>query len=142
VGVLLGLSSGAYAILLAGATTLQASSDAVAAAARQPMVAGLAELASEHDRLEAEVEVARNRYVEAATAYASLEAALDAYEARLDELAARVGQVQLEAGALPGTVPTPRPAQPVTMTVVRQLAPVAKPAPKPATSARTGASGK
>jgi hypothetical protein len=142
VAVLVGLSTGAYAVLLAGAATQQASSDAAVAAARQPMLDSLADLAARHDALAVDLAAARERYGEAAVAYQDLQALLDAYIGRLDELTTRVGSVQAEAGALPGSLPTPRPPRPATTVTVRQVAPVSQAAPKPPTVATTGASGK
>jgi hypothetical protein len=106
------------------------------------MLNTLTELSAAHDALEADVAAARERYGEAAAAYANLEQLLDAYAARLDELAGRVSNVQAAAGALPGSVPAPRPARQLPSVVIRQVAPVSQPAPKPPTVATTGASGK
>ena len=145
VAVLLGLSAGTYSVFLAGATALQAASESAIAADKAPIVGALGQLAEGHDRLAGSLEEARARYGEASEAYTTLVAAIGAYEARIADLTGRIDSLQAETGVLPDGIPTPRPAAvsaPVRQSTRVAVAPLVTPAPKPATVATTGASGK
>jgi hypothetical protein len=145
VAVLMGLSAGTYAVFLAGATALEASSESAVAAEKAPIASALAQLSDGHDRLAGSLDEARARYGEASDAYTSLVTAIGAYEARIADLTGRIDSLQAEAGVLPDGVPTPRPAAtsaPARQTTSVAAAPLVTPAPKPATVATTGASGK
>ncbi|HEX5589283.1 MAG TPA: hypothetical protein VFX65_03205, partial [Candidatus Limnocylindrales bacterium] len=69
VGVLLGLSTGAYALTLAAVTGVQSAADAAARSERAPTVAAIEAMAAEHDRLASRLEAARTAYESAAGTY-------------------------------------------------------------------------
>ncbi len=145
VAVLLGLSAGTYSVFLAGTTALQAASESAVAAEKAPIVSALGQLADGHDRLSGSLDVARARYGEASEAYTSLVASIAAYEARIADLTGRIDSLQAEAGVLPDSIPTARPAAtsaPVRQSTSVAAAPLVTPAPKPVPIATTGASGK
>ncbi|MCI0583597.1 MAG: hypothetical protein L0227_12045 [Chloroflexi bacterium] len=128
-GVILGLSTGAYALTLAAVTGLQASAEATARAERAPTVAAIEDLAAGHDRLGARLDAARTAYESAAGTYADAGIEVAELEARLAELAAAVTEVSGTAASLPTGVKLP----PVTRTVTTISAPT--------TQATSGASG-
>lgn len=131
--VLTGATAGVYAMTLAGVTGLQASTDARLAAARDPIVAAIAEQQVAHDHLEAAVEAADAAYAAAAARYAALLASLGEHEGALAALAAEVTAAEGSAATL---VVPPRPALPAVSASAGTRA-----APRPATNATTGASG-
>ncbi|MEW5992082.1 MAG: hypothetical protein AB1736_12155 [Chloroflexota bacterium] len=128
-GVILGLSTGAYAVALAAVTGLQASTEATARAERAPTVAAIRDLAAGHDRLSARLDAARAAYEEAAGVYAGAGLGVADLEARLNDLAAAVTEVSGTAASLPAGVRLP----PVSRTVTTISA--------PAVHATTAASG-
>jgi len=128
-GVILGLSTGAYALTLAAVTGLQASAEATARTERAPTVAAIEDLVAGHDRLGARLDAARAAYESAAGTYADAGIEVADLEARLAELAAAVTQVSGTAASLPTGVKLP----PVTRTVTTVSAPT--------TQATSGASG-
>jgi hypothetical protein len=130
VGVLVGLSTGAYALTLAGITGLQSSAEEVTRAARAPLVAAVGEMTTQHDGLQARLDRARVAYEAAAGAYSDAGLAVASLEARIADLAAAVAEVSGTASSLPSGVRLP--------TVSRSVAGVAAPPP---TQATTGASG-
>jgi hypothetical protein len=129
-GVLLGLSTGAYALSLAAVTGLQSSAEAAWSAERAPTIATLDEMAAGHDRLAARLESARAAYEAAAGVYGLAGLEVADLENRLNALAAAVGEVSGTAAALPGGVKLP----PVSTSVVVKVSP-------PVSQATTGASG-
>ncbi len=128
-GVFLGLSATAYAVFLAGVTGLQAGADGAVVAARAPDLQAAAQVAAEHDQLEAHLESVASAYARAALRYEQLGSGLGDLESSLGDLSAIVSSVQGAARALPARVALP----PVSRTVVRVAA--------PAVHATTGASG-
>jgi hypothetical protein len=131
--VMTGAAAGVYAVTLAGVTGLQAGTDAVLAAARDPIAAAIAEQQAEHDRMEVSIEAASAAYAEAATRYAAVLEALGNHEGALAVLAGDVAAAEGSASKL--VVPS-RPALPSVSTRAGTRA-----APRPATNATTGASG-
>lgn len=129
VGVLLGLSTGAYALALAAVTGLQSSAEAEARLERAPTIAALGAMAADHDRLTARLDAARAAYESAAGVYGDAGLAVANLEARLDALAAAVSVVSGTAASLPSGVKLP----PISASVTRVSA--------PASQATTGASG-
>lgn len=129
VGVMLGLSTGAYAALLAGVTLEQSRVEAERTTDRAPIVGGIAALTADHDLLGRALDDARARYEAAAGTYADLGIGIAGLEARIADLSAAVADIEGAAAALPASAPMPA--------VTRSVARVA-PAPAHAT---TGASG-
>ncbi len=129
VGVLLGLSAGAYAVALAGVTGLQSATDQATIAAREPAVAAVEAAAAEHDRLEALLADARAALASASGDYEAQVARVADLQARLETLAAAVGALEGATLALPTRLALPSaPRVPAAVS-------------RPATQASTGASG-
>jgi hypothetical protein len=129
VGVLLGLSAGAYAITLAGIAGLQSATDQATIAAREPTQVAAEALAAEHDRLEAELAAARRSMTSTGEGYDATVALMTDLQARLDALAAAVGDLEGQTLALPTRLSLPSAPR------------VPAAASRPATQATTGASG-
>ena len=128
--VLLGASTAAYAISLAGITTLQSTTDAAVVVARSPSRDAAARLANGHDRLQAEIDAATRAYATSASRYDELSAAIGSLDATLDGYAAAAARVSGAARALPGRVSLPSVSHTSTGTTS-----------KPRVSGTTGASG-
>lgn len=129
VGVMLGVSTAAYAVTLAGVTALQATSEAELAAERAPAIARLQDLATGNDRLAAEVALAGQRYDAAAQAYTAAGGRLADLESALADLATSAQAIDGVSRSLPNAASLPR----VSRVSVGGAA--------PATSSTTGASG-
>jgi len=135
VGVLIGLSTGAYALSLAAVTTLQVASDQVVIAEREPMQDAIGLLAEHHALLEARLEAARHGYQEASGGYDDLADRLLAVHERIERLGKAVITIEDSTIALPGSLDLPK---------VRRItaAQVTSAPPAPPIHATTGASGK
>ena len=107
VGVLLGLSAGAYAAFLAGVTIEQSQVETARIADRAPVVEGLASLTADHDRLGTALDDARAQYEAAAGSYADLGLGIAGLEARIADLSAAVTEIEGAAAALPANAPMP-----------------------------------
>jgi len=107
VGVLLGLSAGAYAAVLTGVTASQSAIEAARIAERAPIEAGLSALAASHNRLDAALGQARDRYATAAAEYADLAPGIAGLESDIADLSGLVAQIQGTAAALPAGAPMP-----------------------------------
>ena len=107
VGVLVGVSTAAYAAALAGVTALQSKTDGAAIAARDPIARTVSAVASDHDTLEASLGVATDRYSSIAGAYKDLGPAIDDLEVTLDQLAATTRRIGASAARLPARVALP-----------------------------------
>jgi len=107
VGVLVGVSAGAYALSLAAMTGLQAGNEAALRAQRDPLAAAIGRLTAQHDQLTARVDQARAAYEAAAAAYAATGTGFQNVAARLAELTAAVSQVGATAASLPTRVHIP-----------------------------------
>jgi hypothetical protein len=129
IGVLLGVSTTAYAAALTGVTALQSAADRALIAARQPTARITAEVSAAHAGLEARLREATDRYTVTARRYADLEPAIGDLESTLDDLATVTERITKSAAGLPTRVALP---------AVRS-APA--PAARPTTHAVTGASG-
>lgn len=129
VGVMLGLSAGAYAVALAGVSANQSAADAGRMAERAPIAAGLATLSASHDRLDAALAAARERYTAAAAEYANLAPGIAGLESDIARLSGLVTEIEGTAAALPAGAPMPS-----VRTSVAKVAP-------PPVHASTGASG-
>ncbi|HYL41667.1 MAG TPA: hypothetical protein VET90_10185 [Candidatus Binatus sp.] len=126
--VLLGASTAAYAVTLAGVTALQAGAEAQQAAARAPAIAGVQDLGTQNQALSDALVSAGQRYDEVARGYTLAGGRLTSLEASLANLATTVQSIDGVSRSLPASVPLPR----VTRVSVGAA---------PATSATTGASG-
>ena len=107
IGVLIGVSTAAYAAVLAGVTTLQSGTDGGLVAAREPIARTVGAVASDHDTLEQRLRVATDRFSSIAGEYADLGPAIDDLELRLDQLAATTRRVGASAAQLPARVALP-----------------------------------
>jgi hypothetical protein len=128
-GVILGLSTGAYALTLAAVTGFQSSAEAATRMERAPTIAAIGAMAADHDRLTVRLDAARAAYEAAAGGYGDAGLQVADLGARLDVLAAAVGEVSGTASSLPSSVKLP----PISRTVAKAAA--------PASQATTGASG-
>lgn len=108
VGVLFGLSAGAYAISLAAVAGMQSTDEARIRAERAPTVAAIEELQQGHDALRTRLDDARWAYESAAAAYAAVGGRFAGLEAELAALAANVSEIQGTAASLPDSVPLPK----------------------------------
>ncbi|HXI46483.1 MAG TPA: hypothetical protein VNH13_09295 [Candidatus Acidoferrales bacterium] len=129
VAVLVGVSTAAYAVTLAGVTVNQASGEAALAAERAPAIAGIQDIAERNARLTADLEAAGTNYDRVSQAYLAAGGRLSDLEAALAALATSVGTIDGVSKAMPATVSLPRVSRPRTS------------GGAPATSATTGASG-
>ncbi len=129
VAVLIGASTAAYAVSLAGMAALQSSADQALIEERAPTDATAARLKTEHDRLQAEIDRSIAVYSASATRFEAVAVGLDSLDRSLKAYAGRMERVTGAARALPGRVSLPA----VSRTTTSR--------PKPATSASTGASG-
>jgi pimeloyl-ACP methyl ester carboxylesterase len=132
--VLVGVSTGAYAVALAAVTTLQSGTDAAISADRAPYDLAADRMAAGHDQVEAALEVAARAYDRLAADYDGLTPRLTEMETSLRDLGDRTARLSESVSALPSKVSIPR------MPTVRS-APAPVKASKPATHGTTGASG-
>lgn len=107
VGVLMGLSAGAYALCLAAVTGLQSLSESQLAADRAPALETIRTVQQDHDRLEQRLASARAAYTAAAEAYRASGTGFAAMEARLNELATLMTEINGATAALPTSVKLP-----------------------------------
>lgn len=130
--VLAGLSAGAYAGSLALVAMLQSSSDATLIAERAPLRTAADAITSSHDRLEAAVAAAEERYRRVADRYGALLPGIAGVETSLDGLARTTAAVTDSTLALPAHVRLPS----------VQAAPRVVRVASPSSHATTGASGR
>ena len=128
-GVLLGISAGAYAVSLAGVTWLEASSEAATAAVRAPAAAAIAQVAAQNDRLERAHAGVGERLTATGDDYGAAATLLADLEDQLGTLSATIGAIEGQSLKLPTRIALPS-------------APRAAAAAKPRTVATSGASGK
>ncbi|HYL41417.1 MAG TPA: hypothetical protein VET90_08920 [Candidatus Binatus sp.] len=126
--VMLGASTAAYAVTLAGVTALQAAGEAQLAADRGPAMASVQALGARNQALDAAVAGAGKRYDALASDYTQAGGQLTSLEASLARLAATVQSIDGVSRSMPAGVSLPK--------VTRVAAAAA-----PATSSTTGASG-
>ena len=108
IGVLVGLSTGAYALTLAAVTAFQSSAETALRAERASTIAAIGEMVAAHDSLQDRLDQARAAYEAAAGAYSSAGLEVAGLETRLAELAAAVTEVSGTASSLPSSVKLPR----------------------------------
>jgi hypothetical protein len=160
VGVLIGVSAGAYALSLAAVTGLQAGSERAIRAEREPVAAAIERLATQGGQLNARLEEARAAYEAAAARYAATGLGFQDVAARLADLTAAVSEVSDTAASLPtgvnrptvrtytttnrlpATATKPAPVTAANPAPVFAPAPAIAPALAPVTNATTSASGK
>jgi len=129
--VLLGASTAAYAVSLAGVTALQSAADQAQIGGQAPALDAAARVSDGHDRLETDLAAAARRFAGSASRYDALVTTMGAMESSLDDYAGRVATVTGAARSLPAHVSLPTVTRTVTTTMV-----------KPRVRATTGASGK
>jgi hypothetical protein len=130
--VLAGLSASAYAGSLALVAMLQSTADATLVAERVPIRTATDAITASHDRLEAALAAATQRYGQVTDRYAGLVPKIASVEASLDTLATMAAGVTDSTLTLPTHVALP----------AVQAAPRVVRAAAPATQATTGASGR
>ena len=128
IGVMLGLSTAAYAVTLAGVAADQSQADAATAAARAPAVAAVDSLSRANDAMDAALGRADGELAAVGRVYDQAGGRLTALEAALAGFAGSVSEINGVSQALPATVPLPRISTSSRTSV-------------PATHATTGASG-
>jgi hypothetical protein len=134
--LLLGASAAVYAMTLAGVSGLQADSADAATAARASRLDTVMQARAANDTLEATVAQLASGAKQLVNGYGTAAGDASDYQARLDQLSALVAEVQGTAAALPARIQLP------TVTVHGAIAGPSGASRAPATSARTGASGK
>lgn len=128
VGVMLGVSTAAYAVTLAAVTGMQASSEATLAAERAPVIARIADLNARNQALTDDLALAGRHYDAVARAYLDAGGQLADLETALASLATSVQSIDGVSRSLPTSVSLPRVSR-------------ASSGGAPATSSTTGASG-
>jgi hypothetical protein len=128
VGVMLGVSTAAYAVTLAGVTGLQANSETALIAERAPAIARIDGLTARNQQLIDALVAAGATYDAASASYAAAGDRLTALEAALTDLAASVERIDGVSRLLPSSIALPKMSRPSVGGV-------------PTTSATTGASG-
>ena len=105
VGVAIGVTTGAYALSLLAASTLQIQHDQALIVDRQPMAAAIDVLGSTHDEMETRLEAARARYADGTDGYGALIARLDKMRNRLAKMGQTVAGIEQDSGWLAASVP-------------------------------------
>jgi hypothetical protein len=105
--VMFGASTAGYALMLAAVTGLQSHSEGVLIAARQPAVDGVAQLASGHTELSAQLQAAQADYNATVAAYTAAGGTLDTWTEKLGVLSSLVGEIDGVSRSMPTTVKLP-----------------------------------
>lgn len=157
VGVAIGLTTGAYAISLMAASTLQIQHDRAVMEDRAPVVLAITVLSDRHDDMRTRLEMARARYAVGAEGYGALITRLDAMRARLTAMDRTVTAIERANGALAAGIPgvpsrlghsgsgstaSSSGSRGSGTTAPRTVPAAPPPVAKPPTSGSTGASGK
>ena len=100
IAVLVGVSASAYAMVLAGVTALQSTTDARIIAQRYPAQQAATEAARQHDASDEALATAADRYEALAQRYSQAGAALGTVETDLDDLATRAADLSASAAKL------------------------------------------
>jgi hypothetical protein len=106
--VMLGASTAAYALVLAGVAGLQSRNEADLAAMRAPAVNGLAELQAGQDAISARLQAAQDAYNAAVQAYGNSGLSLGALQADLGAFADAVGAIDGVSRSMPSSVSLPK----------------------------------
>ena len=104
-GVAIGVTTGAYAISLMTASTLQIQHDRALIEDRQPVAAAIVLLGDHHDDLRTRLDLARARYAVGADSYGVLISRLDAMRAHLDAMDKTVTAIERANGVLAASIP-------------------------------------
>jgi len=107
VAVLVGASTAAYAVSVAGVAALQSNTDRALIAARAPSLAAAERVSQAHDRLQTQIELSAGAYAGSAATYATLTARLATLDTSLEAYASRMKTVSGAARALPARVSLP-----------------------------------
>ena len=107
-GIVIGISTGVYAVSLAGVTGLQAGQNAQLAADRGPAADVAARLEAANTDLEARLAAARAAFDASASSYSTVADDLARYEARLTSLGKTVGAIRGASVSLPTSGSLPR----------------------------------
>lgn len=107
VAVLVGVSTAAYAISMAGVTALQSSTDQALILARSPSQAAAERVTQAHDRLQNEVARSASAYAVYAATYDELATGVGSLDTSLETYAGRMAKVSGAALALPARVSLP-----------------------------------
>lgn len=129
--IAVGLTTGLYAVALAGVTALQSQTDGAIVAGQRPAADALAGLASSRGSLERDLTDTVSSLNRAAALYNGSIDQAAAFHATLTELARRVQSATGAAAHIPSRLQLPSAARPVTAA-----------AAAPTVQATTGASGK
>ena len=105
IGVAVGVTTGAYAISLMAASTLQIQHDQALIEDRQPVAAAIVVLGDHHDDMRSRLDEARVRYADGADGYGALIARLDAMRARLAAMDRTVTAIERANGVLAASIP-------------------------------------
>lgn len=105
--VMLGASTAAYALVLAGVAGVQSRTEADLAALRAPAVEGVQSLTAGHDALGARLQAAQDAYNAAVQAYENAGGSLDTVEAGLQKFAAVAAQIDGAARSIRTSVKLP-----------------------------------
>ena len=105
VGVAIGLTTGAYAISLMAASTIQIDHDRALIVDRQPVAAAIVVLGDHHDDMAWRLERARARYTEGADGYGALVARLDTLRTHLVSVDKAVTAIERANSVLAASIP-------------------------------------
>lgn len=128
--VLVGASTAAYAISLAGVTALQSAADGAVVEARSPSRDAAQRLTDAHDKLQLEMDTATRAYADSAARYDALSVEIGSLDSTLERYAEAAARVSGAARSLPARVRLPSVSRTSTGTTS-----------KPRVSGTTGASG-
>jgi uncharacterized membrane protein YgcG len=104
-GVAVGLTTGAYALSLLVASSLQIDHDRALIVDRQPVADAIDVLGEHHDDMGIRLEVARTAYATGADGYGALITRLDAMRERLAKMDATVTAIERANGVLAASIP-------------------------------------
>jgi phage shock protein A len=107
VAVLVGASTAAYAVSMAGVTALQSNTDQALILARSPSQDAAARITAAHDQLQTQIELSAGAYAGSAATYDELTAGLTSLDTSLQKYAKRMAKVSGAARAMPGRVSMP-----------------------------------
>jgi hypothetical protein len=105
--VLFAASTAGYAVMLAAVTGLQAHSETVVVAARQPALDGLTQLRTGHDQLTTTLDAAQADYNATVAAYVAAGGSLDTLTSKLAVLNGLVGEIDGVSRSMPAAVKLP-----------------------------------
>lgn len=104
-GVAVGVTTGAYALSLLAASTLQIQHDRALIVDRQPVATAIDVLGDHHDDMARRLEVARAAYATGADGYGALITRLDTMRERLAKMDATVTAIERANGVLAAGIP-------------------------------------